>query len=90
MKKTLIFDLDGTLWDSTEQITKVWKNISNDYNLNITVDMVKQIMGLTTEEVATTLFNGNLSIGYEFVTKCQQCENSYLSLHGRKYIYKFY
>ena len=86
MKKTLIFDLDGTLWDSTKQIAIVWKNISRKYNINITLDMIKQIMGLTMEEIALTLFNGDLSIGHQFIMECQESENSYLALHGRKYI----
>lgn len=90
MKKNLIFDLDGTLWDSTKQIAIVWQNVSKDYNINITEDIVKSIMGLTAKEIATILFNGDLSTGYEFVTRCQKNEISYLSLHGRKYICKFY
>ncbi len=90
MKKNLIFDLDGTLWDSTKQISIVWQNVSKDYNINITEEIVKSIMGLTAKEIVATLFNGDLSTGYEFVTRCQKCENFYLSLHRRKYICKFH
>ena len=32
--KNIIFDLDGTLWDSREQIIEAWKNVIPDININ--------------------------------------------------------
>lgn len=30
MNKSLIFDLDGTLWDTTEQVSIVWNNVAKN------------------------------------------------------------
>ena len=30
----IIFDLDGTLWDSTAEVAKTWSTIISEYNIN--------------------------------------------------------
>lgn len=50
MIDSLIFDLDGTLWDATEMICKTWNIILNDYpqieRESITVEELTHCMGL--------------------------------------------
>ena len=44
----IIFDLDGTLWDSTAEVAKTWSTIISEYNINrkeVTVEDLKPCMG---------------------------------------------
>ena len=82
MKKSVIFDLDGTLWDTTEQIKKVWKHIAKNYKLMLDDKNIKEIMGLTKNEIIHHWFNNNFKLGYQFITDCQEQENIYLSQYG--------
>lgn len=82
MKKTLIFDLDGTLWDSTKQISTVWKKIANSYNINFNEIPINDLMGLTTNEIIEKLFHNNYELGNQYINEFQEKEVEYLSIHG--------
>lgn len=82
MKESLIFDLDGTLWDTTEQVSIVWNNVAKKYNIEIEKFSIKSIMGLTTSEIVSKLFNNDIEIGKSFINECQKSENEYLFMHG--------
>lgn len=82
MKGSLIFDLDGTLWDTTKQISIVWSNVAKNYNIDINKFSIESIMGLTTSEIISTLFNNDSQIGNSFINECQKSENEYLSTYG--------
>lgn len=56
MKEGIIFDLDGTLWDSTEQVVKAWNRVlgeSNETDYRMTVEDLKKLMGKTIKEIAS-------------------------------------
>ncbi len=56
MKDGIIFDLDGTLWDSTEQVVKAWNRVlgeSNETDYRMTVEDLKKLMGKTIKEIAS-------------------------------------
>ena len=56
----IIFDMDGTLWDSTENITKAWNEVLVKYgygNLKLTVEQVSKEMGTLMRDIADSLFN---------------------------------
>lgn len=82
MKRAIIFDLDGTLWDTTEQVELVWNGILKEYNKEFNHDQIKKIMGLTKEEICEYLFYNNLEFGNKFITECQKRENEYISKYG--------
>ena len=82
LKKTIIFDLDGTLWDTTIQVEKVWNEVAKNYNIDIRDKPIKDIMGLTKNEIIKYLFGDNIQLGEEFITECQNKENEYLSKYG--------
>ena len=87
LDKAIIFDLDGTLWDTSEQIEYVWKSVAKNYNIEINNEKIKQIMGFTKDEIIEYLFKENVKEGNEFITRCQIQENKYLLENGG-YIYK--
>ena len=70
----IIFDMDGTLWDSTENITKAWNEVLVKYgyeNLKLTVEQVSKEMGKLMRDIADSLFNGiPENIRYEIFEEC--------------------
>ncbi|MBQ9313638.1 MAG: HAD family hydrolase [Clostridia bacterium] len=80
--KNLIFDLDGTLWDSTKQIEIVWKKVSKQFNINTSNISIKSIMGMTNDEIIATLFSKDSKLGTAFIEKSQLEEVKYLSKYG--------
>ena len=59
MKKAVIFDLDGTMWDSSESVAAAY-NIGLEkmgYDLRLTVDDVRAAMGKTMTEIAHLYFD---------------------------------
>ena len=87
MKKAIIFDLDGTLWDVSKEVKTIWNKVAQMYNLKITNNQIKEIMGLTKNEIIHYFFPNDVEIGNEFITKCQKSENEYLLKNGG-HIYK--
>lgn len=56
---SIIFDLDGTLWDSTANVALAWQHALNqvDYlNEDMTVDRVRSITGMTYDAIFDKLF----------------------------------
>ena len=51
LEKSIIFDLDGTLWDTSKEIEYVWKNVAENYKIKINKEKIKKIMGFTKDEI---------------------------------------
>ena len=85
-KKGIIFDMDGTLWDSAEGVAKSWTRIVNreyDKERIISVEDIHGVMGKTMDKIAEVLFP-ELAEGprLELLEKCCKDENAYLREHG--------
>lgn len=82
----LIFDLDGTLWDSSVSVAESWnilisKETGRDRGL--TADDIRRNMGKTMDQIADDLF-GDLPEDerYALARKCEVFENGYITEHG--------
>ena len=86
MKKGIIFDMDGTLWDSAEGVAKSWTRVVNeeyDRARVITTKDIQNVMGRTMDKIAEVIFpNLDEEARLELMTHCCKYENEYLREHG--------
>lgn len=85
-KLGIIFDMDGTLWDSSEGVAKSWTEIvvqEDRDRQEVTSGDIQGVMGRTMDQIAAALFS-NLpqEERTELLEKCCENENAYLSTHG--------
>lgn len=54
----IIFDLDGTLWDSTKHISDAWNEVfkCNNIPIHVTSKTIKQLLGKTNNEIMEQMF----------------------------------
>lgn len=82
---SIIFDLDGTLWDSTEQVLSVWNQVIKEYgDINeITKEQLEGCMGLQLKEIGQKLFpNLDKEKQLRILNECHEIECPYLAEHG--------
>lgn len=80
----IIFDLDGTLWDSRKQIIKAWKKVL-DKKLKITIneETLSGVMGKSNEEFKNKFFSNIPSqLADNYLDLCQKEEVKYLTVNG--------
>lgn len=86
MKYGIIFDLDGTLWDSTEQVVKAWNHVlkeSNATDYRMTIEDLKKLMGKTVKEIALIVLKEvPEERAVEIMKQCCLEELIYLKKHG--------
>lgn len=87
MKKSIFFDLDGTLWDALAPLTDSWNNAMIKYHLpmRFTLDMTRSYMGLTPEETVPLAFPGvPFEKGLEIFREAIGEEIKHLAVHPGK------
>ncbi|MGM9535155.1 MAG: HAD family hydrolase [Intestinibacter sp.] len=85
---SIIFDLDGTLWDSRKEVAESWSEVMSKYNYNrksISFQEVNDLMGKTIDEIEDILFpeipkEKRTAIMYQ----SGENEINYLAKHGAK------
>lgn len=81
----IIFDLDGTLWNSSETVFKSWSNIFLHENINITLKEIKNLFGLTNPDIIKWLMKEkgiNKKYAEKILYKCQQEEIEFIKKEG--------
>lgn len=86
MKKGIIFDMDGTLWDSAENVAVSWNIVIKEsglLNTVLTAEDIKGVMGKTMDVIGDILF-GELEkdTRTKLMDACCAKENDYLREHG--------
>ncbi len=84
-KKGILFDLDGTLWDSADGVAKAWNAAIEKMRLNyhVTEKTVQGFMGKTMEAIAYALFDRETpEDAVKYLKECTDLENEYLEEHG--------
>ena len=84
--ESIIFDMDGTLWDSAESVAESWNRVvadMKDVDRTFTADDIKGVMGMPMDAIAAVFF-GNVSKKrqMQIMDECSEYENEYLLLHG--------
>ncbi len=85
MKKGILFDLDGTLWDSAEGVAISWNQALTRMGRpeRVTVERIYSLMGKTMDEFARACFP---TVSFEqakaILEICMREENDYLLHHG--------
>lgn len=86
MKTGLIFDMDGTLWDSSANVAASWTEKIRLLGLDrpeITKQDIMGVMGLTMDRLAAIIFNDlPEDKRMELLDLCCEYENGYLRSHG--------
>ena len=86
MKKGIIFDMDGTLWDSAAGVAESWNEAILAYGYErkpLTAGDIQSVMGKTMEDIADILFPElNVMQRKELLDLCCRLENDYLRRHG--------
>ena len=85
---SIIFDVDGTLWDSTDSVARSWTlaiQENSSLDLTITENALQQVFGKTMTEIADTLFSRlPEKERMKLLEVCFQYENRYLETHPGK------
>ncbi len=84
---SIIFDLDGTLWDSRKEVCIAWNEVLKDLNIDrkITIEDMTSTMGMLLYDIGKMLFpdldNESMS---KIIDDCCHRETKYLAKHGAK------
>jgi phosphoglycolate phosphatase len=83
---SIIFDLDGTLWDSIEGVCSAWKDVLSNYpNIKKVVNVkdMQGCMGLQISDIGKKLFPDlEEDIQMKLMKECCEAEQVYLGEHG--------
>lgn len=83
MNSGVLFDLDGTLWDSVERLTPAWNRVLGEYGVEVTPPQLRALMGKTAEEFAAALLPEETpERGLEAIDACCREELIDLAAYG--------
>lgn len=83
----VIFDLDGTLWDSSETVAACWREVMCRYGkLPAEPDgaFIRSLMGMTSQQICDRVFSSYGSDGEAICRACLEAEPAYIEKHGAR------
>lgn len=85
MPKAVIFDLDGTLWDTVAPLTLIWNQVFQKNNTGkvISEDDLRNVMGKNLQEISGIYFpDMEKSRREDIMNQCAVAHCAYLKEHG--------
>ena len=86
MKKAIIFDMDGTLWDSADNVAESWNIAMKEWGYDrepINEADMQRVMGKTMDQIAEILFDKvEGQERADLLAHACKVENDYLREHG--------
>lgn len=85
MPNALIFDLDGTLWDTVAPLTLIWNQVFQKNNTGkvISEDDLRNVMGKNLQEISAIYFpDMERSRREDILNQCAVAHCAYLKEHG--------
>lgn len=84
-RKAVLFDLDGTLWDSAREVLLCWNQVLSPLGRHITKKEMDRLMGLTPREIADAKFPDlPPAERYALTDRCLSAESPYLFERGAR------
>jgi phosphoglycolate phosphatase len=87
MYDSIILDMDGTIWDSTEKVAiafnEVLKNKYPQVTDEVTAKKLRGLFGLLLDDIGVRLFQSvSADMAKSIIKDCCDYENEYLAIHG--------
>ncbi len=81
---SIIFDLDGTLWDASSSTAQGWNRISEELNLSLSIsaDMIRSVSGLPFDQCVEKIFANQSFSMPNLKDKLDQAEKEDILKHG--------